>query len=345
MRQLTEARAEYEWLRSGSQTVQQQALRDFDQAVTKFFSGTHRAPTWRKAGRRDGFRIVGSQATRVERLSRKWARVRVPKVGWIRFRLSRPLPKAKSYRITRDAAGRWHIAFAVIPEPIPPAGTGRIVGVDRGVTVSAALSTGQLLVCPTLSSAEHARLRRLQRRLARARPGSNRRDRLRTAVARLKAKEADRRKDWVEQISTRLARCFDVIRIEDLNIRNMTRSAKGTVAVPGRNVRSKAGLNRAILASGWGLLVQRLEQKAAGRVERVPAAGTSQTCSCCGVGDREARESQAAFRCRACGFTANADVNAAINIAAGRAVTARGADVVVSAEKREPQPSTCGWVG
>jgi putative transposase len=316
-RQLTEARAQYEWLRSGSQTVQQQALRDFDQAVQKFFAGTHRRPTWRKAGRREGFRVVGNQAARVERLSRKWARVRVPKVGWIKFRMSRMLPTAKSYRITRDAADRWHIAFAASPEPIPPPGTGRVVGVDRGVAVSAALSTGQLLVCPTL----------------------------RPAVAKLKAREADRRKDWVEQISTALARSFDVIRVEDLRIRSMIRSAEGTSAAPGKNVRAKASLNRAILAGGWGMLVDRLEDKAAGRLEKVPAAGTSQTCSRCGVRDREARESQAIFRCRACGFTANADVNAAINIAAGRAVTARGADVVVSAWKREPQLSTSSWIG
>jgi putative transposase len=278
-------------------------------------------------------------------LSRKWARVRVPKVGWIKFRMSRMLPTAKSYRITRDAADRWHIAFAASPEPIPPPGTGRVVGVDRGVAVSAALSTGQLLVCPTLRPAELARLRRLQQRLSRACRGSRRRAALRAAVAKLKAREADRRKDWVEQISTALARSFDVIRVEDLRIRSMIRSAEGTSAAPGKNVRAKASLNRAILAGGWGMLVDRLEDKAAGRLEKVPAAGTSQTCSRCGVRDREARESQAIFRCRACGFTANADVNAAINIAAGRAVTARGADVVVSAWKREPQLSTSSWIG
>lgn len=127
MRQLTEARGQHDWLRAGSQTVQQQALRDFDQAVKAFFKGARRRPTWRKAGRHEGFRIVGRQAGRVQRLSRRWAKVLVPKVGWIRFRLSRALPAARSYRITRDAAARWHIAFAARPEPIPTLAAGRAV--------------------------------------------------------------------------------------------------------------------------------------------------------------------------------------------------------------------------
>src|SRR5690349_11900360 len=104
----------------------------------------------------------------------------------------------------------------------------------------------------------------------------------------------------------------------------MTRSAKGTVEEPGRNVRAKAGLNRGILRSGWGLLVRRLEQKAPGRVEKVSPVFTSQRCSACGQVDAKSRESQARFVCTACGYVGNADVNAAINIAAGHAVTARG---------------------
>jgi transposase len=111
-------------------------------------------------------------------------------------------------------------------------------------------------------------MRHLERKLARARPGSSRRMRTRRAVARLRACETDRRKDWTEKVSTDIARRFDVIMVEDLQIRNMTRSAKGTQENPGRNVRQKAGLNREILRSGWGMLVRRLEQKAPGRVER-----------------------------------------------------------------------------
>jgi transposase len=206
----------------------------------------------------------------VRRLSRKTGEVWVPEAGWVRFRWSRAVPPgAKSYRVTLDRAGRWHVAFAVIPEPVPAPGNGQVVGIDRGVAVSAALSTGE-------------------------------------------------------------------IRVEGLQIGNLTRSAKGTREHPGRNVRQKAGLNRGILAWGWGLLVRRLEDKAPGRVEKVKPHYTSQRCSACGQVDRGSRESQAVFRCTACGFAGNADVNAALNIAAGHAVTARGGDGVARPVNREP---------
>jgi len=153
----------------------------------------------------------------------------------------------------------------------------------------------------------------------------------------VKARQTDRRKDWAEKTSTELARRFDLIRVEDLKVQSMTRSARGTAGARGRNVRQKAGLNRGILASGWGLLVRRREDKAPGRVEKVNPAGTSQRCSACGHVDAKSRESQARFACTACGFAGNADVNAARNIAAGHAVTARGGDGATRPVNREPQ--------
>jgi transposase len=339
-RQLTEARAEYPWLAAGSQTVQQQALRDFTQAMAAFFDPKNPAgrPSWRKAGRAEGFRIVGrGRQWDVRRVSRQVGQVWVPKAGWVRFRWSRAAPPgAKSYRATMDRAGRWHIAFAVIPAPVPAPGNGQAVGIDRGVAVSAALSTGQMLHAPGLTGRERTRLRRLQRKLACAKRGSNRRGRVRHTIARLRARETDRRKDWAEKTSTDLARRFDLIRVEDLQITNMTRSAKGTRGDPGRNVRQKAGLNRGILGSGWGQLVRRLEDKAPGRVEKIRPAFTSQRCSACGHVDAKSRESQARFVCTACSFALHADVNAARNIAAGHAVTARGGDGVARPMNREP---------
>jgi putative transposase len=337
-RQLTVARAEYPWLAAGSQIVQQQALRDFAQAMANYLGGTHDRPSWRKVGRDEGFRIVAVRPGHVRRLSRRVGEVRVPKAGWVRFRWSRAVPpEVKSYRVTLDRAGRWHIAFAVIPEPIAGPGNGQTVGIDRGVVVSAALSTGEMLTAPGLSARRNKRLRRLQRRLARAKRGSNRRAGVKLAMARLRTREADARKDWAEKASTDIARRFDMIRVEDLRIRSMTRSAKGTAGAPGRNVRQKAGLNREILRSGWGLLARRLEDKAPGRVEKIRPAFTSQRCSACGHVDAESRESQARFVCTACGFVDHADVNAARNIAAGHAVTARGGDGVARPVNREPQ--------
>ena len=340
--QLTEARAEYAWLRAGSQTVQQQALRDFAQAMRNFFRGTHRRPTWRKASVHEGFRQVAVKPRHVERLNRRFGRVWVPKVGWVRFRLSRPVPDGvKSYRVTRDRAGRWHVAFAHIPYPIAAPGDGSVVGIDRGVAVSAALSTGELLHAPRLTGGESKRLVVLQRRLARAKQGSNRRRRTKRAVAKLKARERDHRKDWVEKTTTELARRFDVIRIEALDVRVMTRSARGTIEQPGVRVAEKRGLNRAISRSGWGLLATRLQHKAFGRVEQIPAAYTSQRCSACGHVAPGNRKSQAVFECEACTTgRCNADVNAARNIAAGRAVTARGDLAGRRSVNREPQLAT-----
>jgi IS605 OrfB family transposase len=328
-RQLTEARRANPWMRDTPTVVGQQALRDFNQAVTNWHGGTHRRPTWRKQGRNEGFRVTDGHGIQVEQLNRKWSRAWVPRLGWVKFRRTRALDEAKSFRITRDGAGRWHIAFAVIPEPIVGPCDGSVVGIDRGVTITLALSDGAMQQVPDPSPIKHA-----ARALSRCKRGSNRRKKAKSRLARLHARKADRRKDWAEKASTDIARRYDTIRIEDLKVRNMVRSAKGTIAEPGRNVRQKAGLNRSILNAGWTLFATRLEQKAAGRVEKVNPAFTSQRCSSCGHVDSNSRKSQALFECTACAYVSNADLNAAKNIAAGRA--ARGAEKS-SALKRVPQ--------
>jgi putative transposase len=355
------------WVASGNAEIQQQALRDFDQALAGFFNGTHRYPTWRRKGDREGFRVIGTgrvpahgpdgepvlnakgrqvmhRRVAVEKLNRRWAQVKVPGCGWVRFRNTRPgLPDAKSFRVTYRH-GRWHVSFPVVPDVVPGPGDGAVVGVDRGVAITAALSTGTTLNCPGLSRKEQAQRRKHERRASRAAKGSPQRAAEQAKVNRCRRKEADRRKDWVEKASTRLARGFDTIRFEGLSIRNMTSSARGTLEEPGRRVAQKAGLNRAILAQGWGLLRRRTGDKAHGRVEDVPAAYTSLRCSDCGWIDKDSRQSQARFACSSCGFTCNADVNASKNVAAGqgvspgpRRVRAGGTTGPEPASVREPQ--------
>ncbi|WP_432098061.1 RNA-guided endonuclease InsQ/TnpB family protein [Streptomyces sp. WAC 04229] len=370
-RQLTEARKVSPWLRAGSADVQQQALRDFAKARSARFTSGFGEPTWRKRFRHEGFRVIGttrvpeleddgspklnvetgrnvfSRSVVVQRLNRRWAQVKVPGCGWVRFRLSRrELPAAKSFRVT-FRSNQWHVAFAVIPEPVEAPCTEEIVGIDRGVKITAALSDGRKLNCPQLTARERARVRKHQRRAARAPKGSDRKRAEHAVVARLKAQEAARRKDWCEKTSTMLARTYRLIRFEDLDIRGMTASRKGTAEQPGKQVRQKAGLNRAILAQGWGLLRRRTGEKAPGRVEDVPAAYTSLRCSACGWIEKNSRESQAEFVCVSCGFSCNADENAAVNVAAGqggfpRPRRAAGAGGVTAAtgrsSAREPQP-------
>jgi putative transposase len=348
-RELTAVRAEHSWLAQGSVVVQQQALRDLAQAFANFFEHPEHFgyPTFKKKGHGEGFRLVG-HTVNVEQLSGRWGVVRVPDAGRIRFRLSRPLPEdVKSCRVNRDGCGRWHVSFPSPQPTISRRSTGAVVGLDRGVIVAVATSDGDLLHVPKLNPRQSRRLQLLERRLSRQCKGSNRRAKTRLAVAKLRAQDSDRRKDWAEKTSTRLVRAYDVIALEALQIRQMTRSPKGTRERPGRNVRRKAALNRRILASGWGQVGRRIKEKAEAsgvRVIEVPAAFTSQTCAACGHVARENRKSQAVFHCRACRHEANADVNAAIVIrergvkmlafAAGHAVAARGAG---SCPGREPR--------
>jgi putative transposase len=209
--------------------------------------------------------------------------------------------------------------------------TKAVVGLDMGVVSTVTTSDGAYLKMPELlSPGEAQRKRRLQRKLARQKKGSNRRARTKRQFAKLCAREADRRKDWIEKVTTALVLDHDTICIEDLKVKNMTRSAKGTVEAPGKNVRQKAGLNRSIRSQAWSLFRQRLNDKATHatspvEVVAINPAHTSQRCSECGHTTKENRKSQAIFRCTACGYSTNADVNAAKNIlAAGLAVTGRG---------------------
>ncbi|MGW3412624.1 RNA-guided endonuclease InsQ/TnpB family protein [Streptomyces sp. NPDC000888] len=372
-KQLTAARRDNDWLASGNADVQQQALKDFAKAKAAKFNSGFGEPTWRKKFTHEGFRVIGTdrvpefhadgtakispktgkqvmnRSVVVQKLNRSWAQVKVPGCGWVRFRLSRAgLPQAKTFRVT-FRNGQWHIAFAIVPEPIAAPGTGEVIGIDRGVKITAALSDGRNLSCPQFTTRERAQIRKHQRRAARAPKASPAKSAEYAKVAKLKAREADRRKDWCEKNSTMLARTYDLVRFEKLNIKNMTRSAKGTAEEPGKRVRQKAGLNRAILAQGWGLLRQRTEHKAPGRVEDVPAPYTSLRCSACGWIDKNSRKSQAEFVCSSCGFTCNADTNAATNVAAGqgaspgRSARAGGATTATRrSNAREPQPT---WVG
>jgi putative transposase len=333
MRELAEARQSFAWLAKGSSSIQQQALRDLDQAFKNWWKNPSHfgRPTWRRAGQHEGFRVVEVTA---RRLNSKWAEVLVPKLGWVRFRLTRPwsdVLTCRSARVTLNRAGQWHVTFAS-PQPILcRVPTNEAVGLDLGVATSIATSRSELLRMPALlSPGEAQRKRRLERQRARRVVGSKRRDVTKHQIAKLCERETARRKDWIEKTTTNLVTNYDLIAIEDLKVKNMVRSAKGTITAPGVNVRAKAGLNRSIHAQGWGTLPARLEQKAGAATSRVdvavvPARNTSRQCEQCGSTAKENRESQAVFRCRACGHHAHADVNAAKNIlAAGLAVSGRG---------------------
>src|SRR5690606_8404776 len=191
-----------------------------------------------------------------------------------------------------------------------------------------------------ITPGEAVRLKRLQQQLARQQKGSNRRRATRAKLAKLNARVRARRTDFLARTANRLTHDHGLVVVEDLNIRNMTASAKGTLAAPGRNVAAKAGLNRAILAKGWGKLLTTLEHKArynGSQILRVPPAFTSQTCHACGHFAPDNRKSQAVFRCRASGHQYTADVTAAKNLlAAGPAVPGCGGLAIRRSVKRQP---------
>lgn len=313
-RQLTEIRKELSWLSQGSYKIQQQALRDFDQAMKSFFKRNNSRPTFRKRNKHESFGVVDVGNKDIRRLSCKVGEVRVHKLGWVRFRWSRYISEFKSYRIALDRSGRWHVSFKIKPCAIDEPHNGKSVGVDLGVNVSFATSEGELHNIPKLTDKERRRLYLLQRKHSRSQKESNRREKLRVQIAKINARKIDRKKDFVEKLTTDLARKYDTIGVEDLKIKNMTKSAKGTAEKPGKNIRQKSGLNSGILSSGWGLFTQRLEDKATNSVIKVNPRYTSQKCSSCGYTAKENRESQAIFHCKSCGYQNNADVNGAINI-------------------------------
>ncbi len=314
--ELTRLRAEFDWVRAVYVSCQQQALRDLDQAFKNFFAGRASFPRPRKRGVNDSFRFPGREIE-TRRLNAKWSAVRLPKIGWIKFRDTRPMRGAlKNATVSLDAAG-WHISFVREIEHAAPAPRIKTVGIDRGVATTLALSTGETMTMPASLERIEAKKRKAQKIVARRKRGSMRRQRAKRRVANLQAKQARIRRDFHHRAALGIVQRFGIAVLEGLNTRGMTASARGTVAEPGRNVRQKSGLNRAILNSGWHqfatILTYKMEERG-GQVVTVPARFTSQTCAACGVVDARSRESQARFRCVSCGHTDHADINAAVNI-------------------------------
>jgi putative transposase len=314
--ELTKLRAEFDWVRAVYVSCQQQALRDLDRAFQNFLAGLASFPRPRKRGVDDSFRFPGREVA-VRRLNANWSGVRLPKIGWVKFRDTRPMRgELKNVTVSRDALG-WQVAFTCAIEHDAPAPSPEVVGIDRGVATTLALSTRERLTLPDSLERIGVQKRKAQRIVARRKRGSNRRRRAQARVARLQARQARIRRDFHHRAALDIARWYGVAVLEDLNTRGMTASARGTMAEPGRNVRQKAGLNRGILNAGWHrfatLLTYKMEERG-GQVVTVPARFTSQTCAACGVVDARSRESQARFICINCGHTDHADINAAINI-------------------------------
>jgi len=359
---IRQARKEIDWLTVLPAQAAQQVLKHYTRAWANFWDGRAKPPRFKSRIRsRMVIDVPQGRDLDVTKLSRRWATVKIPKVGVVRFRAHRAIPgRVTGARLVNEANG-WHIVFRTTweqPDPAPHAGPS--VGIDRGIAVPLALSDGNHQHHgPWLRPKEAERLLRLERQAARQRRtrkrgerDSKRLTRTYDQISDLRGRAARRRADWQHQTTRRLAGTYSLIAIEDLNIAGMTRSAKGTAEQPGRNVRAKAGLNQAIQGEAWGQLAEQLTYKTyehGATIVRVPAPSTSQRCHACGFITPGSRESQARFVCKnpQCGWAGNADLNAARNIhhAAVRAATAPGSGVagrralqpVGGATKRQPK--------
>ena len=336
-RELAELRNEpgLEWLRDGSSSVQQQALRHLRKAWTDFFKNPSHfgRPKFRAKHRTgDGFVV---RDVRTNKLNKHWSQVHAPKVGWVKFRTDRRrLDKHGMAHVTRDKVGRWHVSFSA-PQPAVEHSEGwedRSVGVDRGASRGNTIATSdrEMLGIPLPTKEENNRLKRKQRKSARQQPGSNRRETTKKQIAKLHGRFAARRKDWVEKTSSHLVKNYELIVFEDLRTKQMMKSASGTVENPGRGVAAKSALNKMIAESSWGMLERRTIDKAEASgvtFVKVPAQYTSQRCSECGHTEKGNRPKRAIFECLnpKCGHKDHADFNSAkVILAEGLYATGRG---------------------
>ncbi|MCW7941646.1 transposase [Streptomyces hygroscopicus] len=337
--EFTEARAEFEWLRKAPRVICQQVLRDLDQACRRH--GTFKVRWRSKARWSPSFRFPDHRRLSIERLNRKWGRVKLPTLGWVTFRWTRPLGGEIRSATVACKAGHWYVSFLVEDGLLTPEHhAGTPVGIDRGVAVAATTSAGRFYDREFIAAREKIRYRRLQQRLARSKKGSANRRKTIAAINRIMSRVSNRRGDFAAWTANRLTAEHSVVILEDLRTCDMTASAKGTKTEPGRNVRQKAGLNRAILDKGWRrmeLALQSAARYTGTQIIKVNPAYTSQTCNRCKEVDAKSRESQAVFVCTSCGHRDHADLNAARNIlAAGLAVTACGDFGTGRSAKQEP---------
>ena len=317
-RELTALRREVDWLRECPVHALQNALRDVERAYQNWWAGRAAAPRFRRKGDRDSFRESDPACFELRRTGRKTGVVRIPKVGWVRFRGWYAIPgDMRSLTVSRragvwSASIQWRREVAdPAPSVLPP------LGIDMGVAVALVTSDGRLIEGPRAFEAARRRLAFLQRAAARKKKGSANRRKAVAKVARLHARVAAIRRDWMHKQTTTLAENQGVVVVENLRVRSMSASAKGTVEQPGRGVRQKAGLNRSILEGGWFAFRETLAYKLAergGYMVTIDPAYTSQTCSACGVRDRASRKTRDLFACTACGHAEHADVNAAKTI-------------------------------
>ena len=335
------AQTETSWLTETPSQALQQTLKDLERAYTNFFAKRADFPRFKKKGMGDSFRYP--QGFKLDAVN---SRIFLPKLGWLRYRNSRDsLGTPKNVTVSSNG-GKWYVSMQTereIAQPLPTSTTA--IGIDVGIARFATMSDGSF-IAPLNSFKKHQkRLAKYQRRMSRKVKFSSNWKMAKAHVQKIHSDIANARKDYLHKTSTTISQNHALVCIEDLQVRNMSKSSKGNSEQHGKMVKQKSGLNRSILDQGWGEFRRQLEYKVSwngGMLLAVPPHNTSRTCPCCGHIAKENRITQAVFLCVDCGYGNNADVVGAINVLErGYRLLACGESVQLGRSvKQEPTEAT-----
>lgn len=311
---LPEWKRELVWLKDCHSQVLQQSLKDLENSFKNFFAKRSDFPKFKRKGEKDSFRFP--QGCKLEQQNN---RIYLPKIGWVRYRNSRAISGCFALKnvTVSQKCGKWYVSIQTEFETETPKPNGGEIGIDMGIVRFATLSNGEYFEPINAFKNLKGKLAKLQKRFKNKTKFSKNWQKLKAKIAKLHHKISNIRKNHLHQISSKISKNHAIVYVEDLQIANMSKSAKGNANQHGKNVKQKSGLNRAILDQSWSEFRRQLAYKLSwngGFLFAVPPQNTSRTCPCCGYIAKENRQTQAVFECVACGYENNADVVGAINI-------------------------------
>ncbi|MEB0141248.1 transposase [Undibacterium sp. CCC2.1] len=304
-----------EWLKETPSQALQHALKDLEKAYKNFFAKRADFPRFKRKGSGDSFRYPEPKQIKLDQDN---SRILLPKLGWLRYRNSRDVLGEVRNATVSQSGGKWFVSIQTEREILQPLPTAtNAIGIDVGIARFATMSD-ENYIAPLNSFKKHQqRVARYQRRMSRKLKFSNNWKKAKAKVQKIHAGIAHARKDFLHKTTTTISQNHALVCIEDLQVRNMSKSSKGNSEQHGKMVKQKSGLNRAILDQGWGEFRRQLDYKVAwngGILLAVPPHHTSQTCPCCGHVSKDNRQTQAKFLCVDCGYENHADVVGAINV-------------------------------
>ena len=309
---LPEWKQELVWLKDSHAQMLQSSLKDLESAFKNFFAKRADFPKFKKKGMKESFRFP--QGCKLEQHNN---RIWLPKIGWVRYRNSREVVgKIKNVTVSQKC-GKWYVSIQTEFEQTIPVPKGGEIGIDMGIVRFATLSNGQFFEPINAFKTLRGKLAKLQKQFKNKTKFSKNWQKLKAKIAKLHHKIANIRKNHLHQISSTISKNHAIVYVEDLKVANMSKSAKGTVEKPGKNVKQKSGLNRTILDQAWYEFRRQLDYKLlwnGGHLIAVPPQNTSRCCPACGHTSKDNRQTQAQFECIDCGYQNNADVVGAINV-------------------------------